>query len=244
MADLLRKVKSLYASTASTFGTGTSVTITPASVAGLPTDTEITLTFDRVDSTGAATPTKMERIIGTISGGNFVVRTSPATGRGADGTNDQAHTSPVVEYIPNAKDTNDLIDAILAQHTQAGTHNTTYVVTPTGTQTLTNKAISPRIVTTTDDATAVIDVTATDQYQLTAIANDTVFTVTGTAVDGQKLILRWKDAGTPKNLTFTGFTALGVTLPTATTANKWGMAGCIYNLAATTWHVVAVSVEA
>ena len=50
MADKLRKYKSLYSSTCNTFSTGEGVTITPASVTGLPTDTEITLTFDRVDS--------------------------------------------------------------------------------------------------------------------------------------------------------------------------------------------------
>jgi hypothetical protein len=46
--------------------------------------------------------------------------------------------------------------------------------TNTGDQTF----IDPRVVTTTDDATAVIDCTVTDQYQLTAIANATTFTVT------------------------------------------------------------------
>jgi hypothetical protein len=123
MADLFRKTKSLYSSTANSFGTGTGETITPASVAGLPTDTEITLTFDRLVAG------KIERIIGTISGGNFVVRTSPSTGRGADGTSDQAHTSPTVEYIPNAKDTNDMVDGILVDHKQDGTHEdmTSYV---------------------------------------------------------------------------------------------------------------------
>ena len=122
MADLLRKYKSLYSSTANSFSTGTSETITPASVTGLPTATEITLTFDRVDSSGAETPSDMERIIGTISGGNLVVRTSPSTGRGADGTTDAAHTTPVVEMIWNAKDWNDAIDAFLVEHGQAGAH--------------------------------------------------------------------------------------------------------------------------
>lgn len=122
MSDLLRKYKSLYSSTANSFSTGTSETITPASVTGLPTTTEIILTFDRVDSSGTETPSDMERIIGTISGGNLVVRTSPATGRGADNTTDVAHTTPVVEMIWNAKDWNDLIDAFLVEHGQDGTH--------------------------------------------------------------------------------------------------------------------------
>jgi len=123
MADLLRKYLSLYSSTANTFSTGTSETITPVSVTGLPTTTEITLTFDRVNSGGTATPSKMERIIGTITGGNLVVRTSPSSGRGADSSDEQAHTTPVVEMVWNAKDWNDMIDAFLAQHTQAGAHS-------------------------------------------------------------------------------------------------------------------------
>jgi len=111
------------------------------------------------------------------------------------------------------------------------------------TQTLTNKRITQRVVTTTDDATAVIDCAVTDQYELSAIANATEFTVTGTPTDGQKLIIRYKDAGVAKGLTFTGFTAMGVTIPTTTTAGKWEYVGAIYNSAATTWHVVAVGTE-
>lgn len=122
MADLLRKYSSLYSSTANTFSTGTGETITPASVTGLPTTTEITLTFDRVNSGGTATPSSMERIIGTIAGGNLGVRTSPSSGRGADSSDEQAHTTPVVEMVWNAKDWNDAIDAILVQHSQAGLH--------------------------------------------------------------------------------------------------------------------------
>lgn len=122
MADNLRKYKSLYSSTSNSFSTGTSETITPASVVGLPTDTEITLTFDRVDSSGTKTPSSMERIIGTISGGNFVIRTSPSSGRGVDGSTEQAHTSPVVEMIWNAKDWNDMVDWATTEHNQAGTH--------------------------------------------------------------------------------------------------------------------------
>jgi len=117
MADYYRKYKSLYSSTANSFSTGTEETITPASVVGLPTSTKITLTFDRVDSSGTETPTKMERIIGTISGGNFNI-----TARGADSSTEQAHTSPVVEMIWNAKDLNDLIDGLLIEHCQAGMH--------------------------------------------------------------------------------------------------------------------------
>ena len=112
------------------------------------------------------------------------------------------------------------------------------------TQTFTNKRITQRVVTTTDDATAVIDCGITDQYELSAIANATEFTVTGTPTNGQKLIIRFKDAGAAKALTFTGFTAMGTTIPTTTVQSKWGYVGAIYNSAASTFHVVAVGVEA
>lgn len=116
MAEI-RKYKSLYSSTTGSFGTGTGETITPASVVGLPTDTRITLTFDRVDSQGNETPAKLERITGYISGGNFVI-----VSRGVDGTTEQAHTSPVVEMIWNAADWNDMASAFLSEHSTSGVH--------------------------------------------------------------------------------------------------------------------------
>lgn len=102
-----------------------------------------------------------------------------------------------------------------------------------------------RVVTTTDDATAVIDVTVTDTYELSAIANNTTFSTTGTPVDGQSIVIRYKDAGVSKTLTWDAvFVAIGVTLPTATTASKWGYVGCKYNSAAGKFHVLAVTTEA
>jgi len=115
--DLLKKYLSLFSTTLSTsIGTGTSDTITPASVSGLPTDTAITITIDRVDSGGVATPTKMERIRGIISGGNLIDYV-----RGVDGTTEQAHTAgAVIEMVWNADDWNDMVDWALVSHNQSG----------------------------------------------------------------------------------------------------------------------------
>ena len=114
------------------------------------------------------------------------------------------------------------------------------------TSTLTNKRITKRVVTTTDDATAVIDVDITDVYELSAVANATEFTLTGTPTDGQPLLIRLKDAGTTKGLTWTGFTAIGITLPTDTTAGKQHYVGCTYNGTTGTprWECIAASEEA
>lgn len=114
MADLFRKYKSLFSTTSNSFNTGSDVEITLNSVTGLPTDTSITLTFDRVDSNGTELAT-MERITGKLSGTTFQVEA-----RGVDNTSDQAHTTPVVEQILNAADWNALIDAFLINYNQDG----------------------------------------------------------------------------------------------------------------------------
>jgi hypothetical protein len=113
------------------------------------------------------------------------------------------------------------------------------------TSTLTNKRITKRVVTTTDDATAVIDVDVTDVYELTAVANATTISTTGTPTDGQMIVIRIKDAGAAKALTWDAiFVAIGVTLPTTTVLGKWHYIGCTYNTAATKWHAIAVAAQA
>jgi hypothetical protein len=127
MADKFRKTKSNFATTLVTgIGTGTGDTITLNSTTGLPTDTEITLTFNRVTSGGVVNSTSvMERITGTISGATLTSYT-----RGVDGTTEQAHAGGVVvEYIPNAADINDQVDGILVGHNQDGTHKSGSVLT-------------------------------------------------------------------------------------------------------------------
>jgi len=158
-SDLFRKTKSLFASTLSTgIGTGTGDTITPASVSGLPTDTEITLTFDRVDSTGTATPDKMERITGTISGGALTSYT-----RAVDGSTEQAHDAgAVIEYIPNADDINDMVDGILVGHTQAGLHKANLPLTTPKITTSINDASGNEVIKTPATASAVNEITVTN----------------------------------------------------------------------------------
>ena len=123
--DKLKKYKSLFSTTLSVgIGTGTSDTITPSTVVGLPTDTAITLTFDRVDSGGTATPTKLERITGVISGGNLTSYV-----RAKDSTTEQAHSGgAVIEMVWNAQDWNDMVTWGLVGHNQDGSHGASSIV--------------------------------------------------------------------------------------------------------------------
>ena len=152
MADYFRKTKSLYSSTTNSFSSGEAETITPSSVAGLPTDTEIVLTFDRTVAG------KLERILGTISGSNFVISSG---GRGYDGTTDTSHTSPTVEYIPNAADINAMVTGIRVNHTQAGLHDFN------GTEVILDADADTTITADTDDQID-IKINNADDFRFTA----------------------------------------------------------------------------
>lgn len=113
------------------------------------------------------------------------------------------------------------------------------------TQNSLNNKLVKRVVTTADDATAVINVDVTDQYQLTAMANATTISTSGTPTAGQKLIIRLKDNGTARALTWDGvFRAIGVTAPTTTTISKTLYIGCVYNATDSKFDILAVGLEA
>jgi hypothetical protein len=126
--------------------------------------------------------------------------------------------------------------------------NTTAGGFPTinGTATLTNKRIDPRVTSAASAATLTPDVSAADVYAYTALAaNLTINAPTGTPVDGDKLMFRLLDNGTTRTLTWNAtYTVIGVTLPTATTANKTVYVGCVYNANNTRWDVIAVTTQA
>ena len=115
-----------------------------------------------------------------------------------------------------------------------------------GTATLTNKRIDPRVSSTTSTASITPDISAFDQYAVTAQAAALAINApTGTPVDGNRLIFRLLDNGTARALTWDAtYTAIGVTLPTTTVVNKTTYVGCIYNANNTRWDVVAVTTQA
>ena len=120
------------------------------------------------------------------------------------------------------------------------------IATYTGTETLTNKRIDPRVTSAASASTLTPDVSTADIYAYTALAAGlTINAPTGTPLDGDKLIFRLLDNGTNRALTWDGtYTVIGVTLPTTTTANKTTYVGCIYNANNTRWDVIAVTTQA
>lgn len=118
------------------------------------------------------------------------------------------------------------------------------------TQTLTNKRVTPRIGTIADAAIITATSDTVDQYNVTALAQAaTVAAPSGTPTNGQKLVLRFKDNGTNRALTWTtgasgAFRAVGITLPTTTVATKTTYVGCIWNAADSRWDAIATVTEA
>jgi hypothetical protein len=124
------------------------------------------------------------------------------------------------------------------------------IVGTTDTQTLTNKRVTQRM--NSQATTASPWAWNSDSYDIqafTALANAlTINADAGTPTDGQRTVLRFKDNGTARALTWTtgatkAFRAVGVTLPTTTVISKTVYVGCIYNGADSRWDAVAVSQE-
>ena len=114
------------------------------------------------------------------------------------------------------------------------------------TVTLTNKTITPRILTFTSDATPEVDSDDYDAVTITALAVAiTDVDMVGTAeVNFQKLIFRIKDNGTARAIAWgDDFEDAGKALPTTTVIGKLLTVGFIYNTVTAKWGCVAVANE-
>ena len=128
--------------------------------------------------------------------------------------------------------------------TRSGTTRETFTFND-GTQTLTNKRVTKRVGTTASSSSLTIAGDDVDVYTVTALAADiTINAPSGTPTQGQTLLIRLKDNGTGRAITWNAiFRAIGVTLPTTTTANKTMYVGAVYNTTDSKWDVVSVNEE-
>ena len=117
-------------------------------------------------------------------------------------------------------------------------------VTPTGTETLTNKRVTPRVSTTTSSATPTINTDNVDQYGLTAQAvNITSFTtnLSGTPTNGQKLWIYIVGTAARTISWGASFEASTVALPTTTVTTNRLDVGFVWNAVTSKWRCVAVA---
>ena len=122
------------------------------------------------------------------------------------------------------------------------------IPTISSTSTLTNKRVQPRIVSaasyTTDTGTS-LNIDNLDIFIVTAQAGALLFNAPGgTLAQGEKLIIRIKDNGTARALTWNAvFRALGTALPSTTVLSKTLYLGFFYNSTDTKWDLVASAQE-
>jgi hypothetical protein len=104
----------------------------------------------------------------------------------------------------------------------------------------------PRTDTVASSATPTPTGDTADHYTVTALAAAAELQApSGTPTDGQGILIRIKDDGTPRALTYVAaYRAIGVTLPTTTAASKTIYLGCVYNSADSKWDVIGVAEEA
>lgn len=110
--------------------------------------------------------------------------------------------------------------------------------------TISGTRITPRINSVASSATPSINTDTTDQFNITALAaaiTSVTTNLTGTPTDGQKLIIRIKDDGAARAITWgASFANSGVaSLPSTTVAGKTHMVGLVYDTAAAVWVCIA-----
>lgn len=114
--------------------------------------------------------------------------------------------------------------------------------TQAGTETLTNKRINPRVLSAASSASYTPNSDSYDMEELTALAAACTFNnPTGTPVDGQTFVLRLKDNGTARALTWSGTqyrASSDLALPATTVISKTMYLKFIWNSADTKWDFI------
>lgn len=111
----------------------------------------------------------------------------------------------------------------------------------TGAETLTNKRITPRIYSTATTATLSPNVDNYDIFEITALAgNLTINDFSGTPTNGQKVIIRIRDNGTSRMLTWsTNMFVARATIPSnVTRPNTWSYFVFQYHSDTSNWEVI------
>jgi len=222
----------------------TSFTINSSS--GWPTTTGFIIAVRTVDANGNEVPGTYTEWAATQAAGTVTINATPVYG------SDQVYTAGTTTqvYIPVSSVLwNRLINALLNQHNQDGSHGaiTNTTITASGLATLNGgakitNALQLVLNSIASSATPTINSNATNFYAITALAANTVFAApTGSPVDGQSLTIRIRDNGAgPFTIGWNAiFRAINCTLPTSS-SGQHVYVSARYNAVDSVWDVLAV----
>jgi len=202
-----------------------------------------TLTFTGTDSSSVA-----------FGAGGTVLYSGGALGTPSSGTLTNATGLPIAGLVASTStaigvgsiELGNASDTTISR-SSAGVIAVEGVVIPSisSTNTLTNKRVTARVVTTTQSATPTINTDNTDVASITGLAQAiTSFTtnLSGTPVAGDTLIIEITDNGTARAISWgASFEASTVALPTTTVISTLLTVGFRWNSATSKWRCVAQS---
>lgn len=227
-----------------TAGTGISITgnsislSTPVSVAN--------------GGTGQSTQqTAMDALAGTQSSGKYLrsdgTHTTLTTIQAADVPTLNQNTTGSAATLTTARTIAGVSFDGSANISLASTNlsDTASIALLTSTQTFTNKRNTPRTGSTTSSATPAINTDNYDEFDITALATAITSmssSLTGTPNNGDEIMIRFKDNGTARAITWgTSFASSGVaTLLATTVASKTHFVKLRYDSTAAKWVCLAV----
>lgn len=239
-------------------------------VAGVPNIKNSSTTYELVTPTGTQTLTNKTLTSPTINGGTAsgLVLTAPQIN---DTTADHQYIVAVSELAADRNITLPLLTGndvfVFADFIQTLTNKTFNLTSNTltgttaqfnsalsdgdfatlaGTETLTNKRITPRIFTLTDAATIAVNADTTDIGVVTLGGNRTLGNPSGTPTDGQVLIIRVRQDGTgTRTLAYdTQYRFPAATAPTVTaTANETSYLTFMYHSADVKWDLISSALD-
>ena len=121
LLDLFRKTKAFTSTTTSSSVSDSATSFDVASASGWPTDTAVDIVIDRKNADGTANTSGREVKTVTVAGNTLSTDNDHG---GLDGTTRQSHSAQAaVELNLTANAWNDMVDGILVEHNQDGTHN-------------------------------------------------------------------------------------------------------------------------
>ena len=190
--------------------------------------------------TGYFDPATMKVFLGHTSSPNIIIDSfAPGYTDAGNSVGDVVVLKPTTEWV------NQLVDGFKVLHDDDGTFNSTAVTDmKTGLSADTNFRLTPRQSAIASTATLTPNIDNYNIYDITAqTAAIAIANPTGTPKNGDVIVIRIKDDGTGRAITYgTAYENIsGLDSITTTVASKTSVIGAIYNAATSKWQIVSLS---